>query len=476
MKILCCFISLLLALNVFAQDANYWQLSYGAGGYFMPGSVIAANGDSGVLFVNPALLAHSRKASATITGTLYRQEMYRIKDAVGKGFPMNASHGAIVPLIASHSIPFHLKLPVTLVYGIINRPVINYISNQRRESMIDALDNSYSPGPEEFIGQYSLSNSSSETSGILSAGLAVNDHFSIGLTAEGQFRKTNYAGDYRLRALQNTNDNEDVFPPVVSVTQRYESSFSAIGARLKLGIAYDKQANHFGLMVSSPLLHLHGNASVLSDLQINDLQIVPGASLSLLASSRQTKLKSRWKAPLSAAAGYTRDLGRGQVYVALEYFAKLKEYNVITPRNEAFLRPDTSTRVTSNLLKMKDARQQVLNFSVGGSYLLREKIRAYLSVRSDYTYANRNLYANTDGFDVNMFNINIYHAQLGVNLQKTKYNLRTGLLLSYGKTNQHHQDMNFEDPKDSNFLMGTPGVTRASYQSIGLLFSYIYNF
>ena len=46
-----------------AQDANYWSSTYGPGGFFSPGSTIAKNGDSGVLFYNPALLAYNTKTT-----------------------------------------------------------------------------------------------------------------------------------------------------------------------------------------------------------------------------------------------------------------------------------------------------------------------------------------------------------------------------------------------------------------------------
>jgi len=45
---------LLLWQPASAQDAHYWSNNYGPGVFLTPGSVIASNRDSGVLFYNPS--------------------------------------------------------------------------------------------------------------------------------------------------------------------------------------------------------------------------------------------------------------------------------------------------------------------------------------------------------------------------------------------------------------------------------------
>jgi hypothetical protein len=66
--------------------------------------------------------------------------------------------------------------------------------------------------------------------------------------------------------------------------------------------------------------------------------------------------------------------------------------------------------------------------------------------------------------------------QLGSNFKKRKFNLRAGLLLTYGSTNQFKQSINFDNPNESNLLEGELGLTKASTFSAGLMFAYIHNF
>ncbi len=46
--------------------------------------------------------------------------------------------------------------------------------------------------------------------------------------------------------------------------------------------------------------------------------------------------------------------------------------------------------------------------------------------------------------------------QLGANVKRRKFNLRPGLLLSYGASNKYMQAINFDNPKDTNLLVGEP--------------------
>ncbi len=64
--------AILFLQEVKAQDANYWSSSYNPAGFLTPGAVIAFNRDSGVMFLNPALLSHNTKSSASISGTVYQ--------------------------------------------------------------------------------------------------------------------------------------------------------------------------------------------------------------------------------------------------------------------------------------------------------------------------------------------------------------------------------------------------------------------
>jgi hypothetical protein len=465
----------LLMQGVKAQDANYWSSSYNPAGFLTPGAVIAFNRDSGVMFLNPALLAYSNKSTASISGSVYQYGNIKIKDGAGTGLDLKSTSASIIPQMISATISLKGKHPFTVGYALTHNPVMSYQATQQRDAKFNVLDDSYSPGNESFLGQYKRLNSINETSGIISGGFKASDHFAVGISAEGQLRKQSFNSDFSSRALYNINSNSLSLPPITNAEESYLASYFHAGIRFKGGMSYDDDKSHLGLTISSPLLHLAGSASILSDNVVNNLKLGSN-TLNLLANSRQEKLKATYKMPLSIGFGYAYDLKNGQIYFAAEYFNKVNEYNLITPRDETFIRGDLPLdNFASSSLKFKDVRKSVLNFGIGASYLLQPDVTGFLSLHTDFNYANNGLYKDDNGYTSNTAYYNIYHCQIGANIKKRKFNFRTGLLLSYGTTSKYMQYINFDNPNESNVLAGNPINTNASYFSVGLMLSYIHN-
>lgn len=463
-------------LCVQSQDANYWSCSYGPGSFMVPGASIARNMDSGVLFYNPALLAYNKKNAAAISGNVYNFFSTKIINGAGTKLNLNSTSVAVIPVIASNTIYLNIKgKPLTVAWAILNNPVMNFNASQRRDERFNVLDESYSPGPENFVGQYTLTNAVTETSGILAFGKPVSSRMAVGISFTANIRKQYMLVDNRSRALINNND--DLFQKLVTASEYYQANNLNVGLGIKAGLSYDLAANHhLGLLITAPLIHVYSKADILSDNVINNLQL-GGTEIFLLANTRQTGLKSKWKMPLSAAAGYTYDFGNGQLYLATEYFAPVKEYNIITPRNEFFIRPDTGSNnlYTAGLLRLKDARRAIINFSAAMSFKIKERVTGYCSLRTDFNYGGAKQYPGTTGYISSTAAWNLYHLNVGGNFRKRRFNLRGGLLLTYGTTSNYTQPINYDNPNESNILNGETGIVKAQRMSAGLMLSYIHN-
>ncbi|MES1225364.1 MAG: hypothetical protein ABUT20_58325, partial [Bacteroidota bacterium] len=237
---------------------------------------------------------------------------------------------------------------------------------------------------------------------------------------------------------------------LVDVQESYQVSYTHFGLRFKAGFAYNPTENHhFGLMISSPLWHFGGSATLLNDLIINNLKIDTGFTDYILANTRQTGLKTRYKLPLSVALGYTFDMNDWQLYLSAEYFAKISDYNVVTPTNADFLRIDTSLNLsTPSLIRLKDVHKSLINYSIGLGYHFNPLLTGYFSARTDFNYVDRDFF-NEDGYASNISYWNDYHFQIGANIGKRKFNLRTGLELTYGATSKYPQYVNFDDPHEA---------------------------
>ncbi|GAA0549402.1 hypothetical protein [Chitinophaga japonensis] len=463
----------------FAQDAHYWSSNYGPGVMLTPGSVIASNGDSGVLFYNPALLSHSNKgriAISSITANIYQLESIKVKDGTGTGMDLKSRSIRIVPQMLSGSVSLGKKAPVVVAYALINAPGMRMQASQRRDDRFNVLDDDYSPGPEFYTGDYVTENRVSNITALLSTGFRLSPQLSAGFSMEAQLHEQRYSVNYHSRALANADVDSSTLP-IVSSDGYYLATYSHLGLQFKAGLAYDAGRHHLGLMVSSPLVHLWGSGTIVNDLMLSNIRITDGIFLDQLANARQDKLPAKWKVPLSIGAGYAYDYGRGQLYLAAEYFLRVKAYNVLTPRNEAFIRPDTGNNreSTINLLRLIDQRKAVVNFALGASYRLRPSVTAYCAFRTDMSYAERDVPEDTYSNEAYTAYWNNLHCALGANFRQKKFNFRTGLLLAYGLTSNYPQDINFDHPNEGNLLLGDTRNVKARRFSLGFMLSYIHN-
>ncbi len=280
--------------NLRAQDANYWSAGYGPAGYFMPGAVIAQNGDSGVLFYNPALLVNTAGSTSSLSGTIYQWQSIFMKDGLGKDLSLRSQGTSIVPMVASHAVPFiKRKLPFTLAYAIVHTPVIDYGVSQQKDVVQDVLDNSYSPGAETFIGQYKAANRADHTSLQLAAGMRLNKKISVGVTAEGFLRKQSTTLDYVSRAMMNPAGPDTVLAPITTVSENYTAAYHQAGLRMRAGVAWElSPSHHFGLLFTTPVLKVYGRGTIISNIEVSNLVASPGVVINLLASTRQSALKT----------------------------------------------------------------------------------------------------------------------------------------------------------------------------------------
>lgn len=461
--------------KVAAQDTHYWNSQYGPGGFFVPGATLAATGDSGVFYYNPALLAGERISSISVNAVLYQSQLINLKDGAGSGYDLKSRSNASVPnMLAGGRYIKPLKLSVA--WALVHTPGIRYEVSQRRDDKFQVLDDSYSPGTEFFVGQWVEENRASETRIQLASARKLSPHLSAGLLVETNIYAQRYNQDYVARAF--VNPGTTAFN-LASTDASYLVNYRHFGLHLRPGLAYDRDRHHLGLAVTLPLIHLGGTGTLVSDNLVGNLVLSTVQDrLSFLANTRQEKLPVKWKAPLSIGLGYLYQMPRAQLYVAVEHFAKVKEYNIITPRNDYFIRPDTGSNneYTSSLLFLKDARKSVTNVAVGASFTVVKGYTGYLSGRTDFSYFDKSLFKDETGGTPYTATWNNFHFQVGANRGGKKSSIRAGLVFTYGMQNNYLQSVNFLNPKESNILQGDrEEIVRARHITTGLMMCYTYH-
>jgi hypothetical protein len=455
----------------FSQDTHYWSSDYGPGGFFLPGSTLAYNGDSGVYFYNPALLSNSKSTGISANAVLYQYQRINIKDGAGRDLDLVSNRLATVPNMLAGNI-YLTRKKISIAYALIHTPGIQYAATQRKDEKFQVLNDLYSPGTESFVGQYVITNRSSETRAQVASALRINKNITTGLMLEGNLYTQYYSENYIARVLVNPGV---VDFQLVANDANYLADYQQYGLRIRSGWAYDFEKNHFGLTINFPLIGVGGNGTIVSDVLIENLVISPSTKASVIANTRQTGLKTKWKQPFSFGFGFMRDLHNAKLYLAAEYFTKISEYNILTPRNDYFVRPDTGVNnlFTIDLLKLKDVRKPVFNFSVAGEFRVSKMITGTVSARTDFSYYDRDKFKDNSGAVPYTAAWNNYHLQLGANKNSRKRSFRAGVVLRYGYTKNYEQPVNLDNPNEDNILLGDPALTSARHLSGGLLISYV---
>ncbi|WP_421938855.1 hypothetical protein [Pedobacter sp.] len=364
---------LCFSFSLKAQDSHYWSSNFSAAGFLAPGATVVNNLDSGVYYLNPALMAWSSKTATSISANVYDYSRVKITNGVGHGKDLTATSTRIIPQLVSKTFKLNKDHPLTFGFALIQNPMQDFRASQRMDKRINVLNDSYSPGNEAYVGQFDQNSKVTETYAQLSAGIKISKKLALGATVEGNIRKQVVGSNFSSKAIFNNDPgNTNAFFPKVASNEIYtQSNYTHMGLKLKLGASYESAAHHFGLVLSSPQLKLHGTGAVLSDLSINNLTFNgTNIDLNILASTRQTKLKTTWKTPLSIAAGYAYDYGKGQINLTAEFFAGLKSYTILKADDALFIKnSDAQAPVDTDQgsLDLNDERKRIFNIGMGYS-------------------------------------------------------------------------------------------------------------
>jgi hypothetical protein len=469
------------ALQAKAQDANYWQSNYSPGGLLTPGAVIAYDNDKGLFYYNPALLAINPKSSVTVSSNIYQLSKMVIPDGIGVGKALKNTGYRINAQMVAGTIAFKKNKTIALGYALIHDPIINYQATQRREEMVAVLNDSYSPGKEYYVGQYTGLNHVNLTTGVGAASIKLSSRWSAGITAELRLLNQDKLDQCSSTALINTTDPNGPIGPFTNTEVSYQATYWHLGLRLKTGLAYNSGIHHLGMLISLPMMTLKSNATVTSSLVVSNLHD-PDVSgipeINIFGNTRQTSLPVTYKIPLSVAAGYALDLGRWQLRAEGEYFWAVDNYDLIKLETNSFTKSSTGPSGDDDysFLTFRESRGTIINIALAASCYINPQVTLMGSLRQDKNYvSDRDTPEGQFGQSPTASRWDNYHLQLGGNFKRSKSNLRAGLLLTYGSNKTFLQPVNFDNPNEDNILLGDIKFVKGTYFSVGLMLCYVHN-
>lgn len=458
----------------FAQDSNYWANQYGSRSALMGGAVVGGVRDTSAGYYNPGALGFIEDTSINVSGNAYSYGKLSLENGTGTGEDIESSSVQATPTMLSGIYKLDNSHEHTFGYTFLTRTDVSHKFTGRVDRRQNVLQDSYSPGDEEFIGQTNLDYSVKEYWLGGSYAYKISNNISLGATLFGGLRSGKGTNLYFARAVTEDGDLSSV-----SSTNTYD--YYNLRGFGKFGAAADFKPLKLGLTFTTPSFDIAGDGEVTTDITLNDVYLTDETGsefVSVTGNDRQDGLDAKVKSPFSVALGAEYEIESTKTTIGLtsEYFDSLGTYSVISPTERAFLRPSTTDFGVSNrdFLQIYSAADRVLNTALAVEQPIDEKWKGYLSFRADKSYAKFDNDALGD--NANLAKYNLYHVVLGTSYRTDKSETSVGLQYSYGKNDSVQQDTDFATANEDNLFQGEEKETDLDYRAIALILGYTYFF
>ncbi|MBZ0137272.1 MAG: hypothetical protein K8I27_12975 [Planctomycetes bacterium] len=464
--------SLIFASALAAQDNHYWTHQFGTRASLMGGAVVGGVNDTSAVYYNPARLGWIDNDSLKVSADGYQLAILTIQDGAGKGEDLTSTQGDIVPLAASGVYTFP-QPRLALGFHILARQYSDISVSTRREAFQNVIDDTRSPGDEDFIGSFSFNSDVEEYWAGLGFGWAPLDWLSIGITHFGALRFDTQDLSITTRAVNTAGET-------FGADNIAGWDYWNVRMLWKGGLALEFGGLKMGFTVTTQSLNLFGGATVRRQISVDDLDIDgDGAGNDFEANDRRDGVSTRFRSPWSFATGVDYDFGPVLLAIAAEWFLPVGRYAAAKPTGDkAFYRGGISTENSKDLLTVYDGRRGAFNIAIGLETEFSGDWSGFWSMRRD---AGADYLGHGDDLHFGISTWDLFHFATGISFTTRqddgtpKHELMIGLQLAVG-ADRTVQPVSFDDPRENRLLTGQTRGTDISYFAISLIVGYTYYF
>ena len=471
-----------------SQDTHYWTYRFGTRAALMGGAAVGGIEDNSSVVYNPALLSFVKSKSVSLNANVYQVVNISAKNGAGTGLDVNSSQFSAVPITVSGLLPKSDKSRLTMGYALLVPSEFTFKASAYTSGPKNIVAESLSPGPEDFVGQFSMTTRLSENMGAFAFAYQLNDHWSLGLTNEFIYRSHNYARNELARLILNNSSSS-----LVSTSEAVTVEYWNLRYVPKFGLAYYTDNWSMGLVITSPSINMLGTATVARDFVANNLLINVESNpakpanfqrVNYAANDRQTDLPTTYKSPLSVAYGFCYRFEKSVLAVSAEWFASTGVYNIVSPPDQSFRRPVNLTLNGQTFMEVSASNKSVANVAMGYERTMSQKFNLSVGFRTnasfyDPIYDQRvdqrfQKVLNDNAVNLDVSSWDIYHTVLGGTFKKERRDLFVGINYSFAVDRSVKQFANFDNPSEPTFLLGQRNTTSAHFYSFGVLLGYTF--
>ncbi|MCZ6704246.1 MAG: hypothetical protein O6940_14555 [Ignavibacteria bacterium] len=396
-------------INLYAQEAYYWNINYGTKSILLGGSVIGSVSDLSATYYNPGAVALFKEAKFILTARVYQLDTYTIKDGASEGVDLDFSTVRPSPSFIAFEIDFDFLGNDKLALSLLTRQSANFEFSSRLIDSVDIIDSS--PGKESFAGGFSTSKDFNDVWGGITYATKFSEIIGFGFTGYISYLSHRTSLETILQAFQSSGD-------IASLTDISNYDFNNVRALGKFGIGFDFRPLTLGLTVTTPSLNITGSGSAGTHFFLS------GADTSnIFESNFQEDATSEYKSPMSVGVGGAYSVGDFKFHLSIEWYDAIDQYTVLD--TQPYESQSSGESLTNDLTH---EAQSVTNFGIGIDYFSSEKLILSAAFTTDFSArvpdTNTNL-ASASTWD-------LYHVSAGSTFIIGKSKFTLGVAVAVG--------------------------------------------
>jgi len=400
------FISIFL-ISVIAQDAHYWNQTYGTRSTLLGGAVIGSVDDLGATFYNPGQLSLVKDPNFLFSARVFEYQNISLKPDYPALNPASKSKLTPSPSFIVFNLSSDLLGKGNLAFSFLTRQTFDTRLKTRYVGDAEELDVSnetlYEGNTDEYWGGITLSY---PIYGKYSLGVGLTNYIAV-----RSYRSRSSINSQSIDSLQNVG--------ILSGTREYE--YYNVRILWKAGIGFTFESIRFGLTVTTPSINLFGSGE--TDINLNSSGVdIDGDDLTdeFLVSNYQEDLPSNYKSSFAIGIGIYYRFSDFKIHLASEYYSKVSPFEVLT--SNQFQTQTGNFLVNNNLTH---ALKPIFNFGLGLEYLISKRVTTFGAFVTDYSALDEEVRSN---HSVSVWDF--YHITGGASLTFEKMEVTFGLSLA----------------------------------------------